>query len=149
MPEFDTKKINDSHDRLTLSFAGTSQEQAYRRIFPEPMPETHELAYRWVRTDPKRPCDLIIEPRAKGATDAAAGATPGADEPPKPAEPAIPGPPQEIVKELEKLDIPSLETRAAEVGVSVFLNGRNGKKLSQAQLVSKVAIAIAGAKEGA
>jgi hypothetical protein len=141
MPVFSTRKTDVSHSELILEFASTSAEQEYCRIFPDPMPETHALAYRWEYNGPRRPRRLVVGPAKRGAASPA----------PMPAQPAPEAAPAPIAAQLdsgvvaglEKLSLPDLETRAAELGVSVYLNGKGGKKLTQAQLVAAVAKATA------
>jgi hypothetical protein len=72
------------HDRYRMRMAGTSERDRYMRCFPDPLPSTHRMVYRWEQTkdgiyliqgvEPiaaieakaaQRPVDLHKDPREK------------------------------------------------------------------------------------
>jgi hypothetical protein len=168
MPEWTTTQIDTSHDEAIGDFASDSAAQAWMRIIPEQIPSTHELKATWEpHPNPKHAPRLRIRLVRKEETNAATisgvpssstpaagtqpadqGAEPGgadgddgrvqapADRPPA-LDPAS-------VAELEKLPLADLKTRAAVVGVSIYVKGDKGRECSPAQLVARIAEKQAG-----
>jgi hypothetical protein len=69
MPSREQEKLDESHDSLTLTYQGTRERDQAMRVFPDPMPSTHELAYEWSADKMK----LNIRPRKKVAATAPKG----------------------------------------------------------------------------
>lgn len=146
--EFDVRKVDNSHSRAVFFFASTTQAQTWLKVFPNPMPETHALSYCWVASpNPKAPSSLVIEPLPVGSK-------PTIEQPaPVQAKPEKLPPPAELVAEIEALDpssspdYPNIVTKAAMIGVSVFLNNKAGKRCTRAQLVARMARKLAEQRE--
>lgn len=166
MPVFNVQKIDQSHSGVVVEFepdpakpgeapklgdsalvsdpfASSTAEQTWQRVFPDPMPETHELRYQWERTGPKTPRRLRIWPAKKvGAVQAVPVTTA--------SPPAVPVEvkqgdvvPPEILNRLEAMSEAEIESEAPQWGISCYINGRGGKKFTRAQLNAKIGAAMA------
>jgi len=108
--------INESHIRQKLTMAGDKDAAHWLKTFPDPLPSTHYIAYKWSQSD-KGQAVLTIEPALKGD-----------------------GPTVSATDDLSKMSDGDLATIAAEEGVKV------GGKWTRAQVVAAILAKREGAK---
>lgn len=100
--------INESHIRQKFTMSGDKDYAHWLKTFPDPMPSTHTLAYRWTQNE-KGQAVLIFGPELKGESPEASEAD-----------------------ELTKLSDGDLATIAAEEGVKVT------GKMTKAQVIAAI-----------
>jgi hypothetical protein len=120
--ERDQVPLDGSHDKLVCKMQSTTERDRHQRVFPDPMPSTHRLAYRW--TDEMQ-YEVYLEPRPELVNRPA---PPQAD----PEEPAANS--EERRAQLMRKNDNELSTRAAELG----LNKNTGYRGSKAQRVALI-----------
>ena len=127
--EYRVEKISESFDRRMFTFASMSEAEQWLRLYPQPMPETHRLAYHWQpNQNPKAPPVLVVEveqcPQVKGEVEAAA----------KPAEAPVVGSRYAALAAMSEAD---LETILVEMGIGMP-PALPGRKPTKAMLASRV-----------
>lgn len=128
------EKIDDSHDRMVLVMAGSKEAERWRRTFPDPMPGTHTLSYRWVQNE-REQVALVIKPApaGKGARRPAAAKRAESPETEVESEYGTDEEIAEIIDQLRPLSDGDIATKAAELGMVLPRN------ISQAQTRAEVA----------
>jgi hypothetical protein len=123
--EYRVEKISESFDRRMFTFASMSEAEQWLRLFPQPMPETHRLAYHWQpNQNPKAPPVLVVEVEQRPETAEAA----------KPADAPVVGSRYAALAAMSEAD---LETILVEMGVGMPL-ALPGRKPTKAMLASRV-----------
>jgi hypothetical protein len=110
---------DESHDMMTFTLEGEREYQEYARVFPDPLPSTHRLAYRWDENDRgQRVLKVRVVPVPAGG--------PGKQPPAPPATPTNDGTPNDRAaatearrKELDARTKADLQTLGAELGLDL------------------------------
>jgi hypothetical protein len=123
--EYRVEKISESFDRRMFTFASMSEAEQWLRLYPQPMPDTHRLAYHWQpNPNPKAPPVLVVEVEQRPEVEAAA----------KPAEAPVVGSRYAVLAAMSEAD---LETILVEMGIGMPL-ALPGRKPTKAMLASRV-----------
>lgn len=117
---------DSSHDEMILVMQSSGERDMYQRVFPNPIPDTHELFAEWDPTNMQvrvgvRP-RLVAEVAGRAEILSRRLTT------------AVDG----VRKELEKLSKADLETRAAELGIADKIPGSATKAQMVAEIVKRM-----------
>lgn len=62
------RPVEEGHDELVITMSSVSERDQYLKVYPNPMPSTHELAYHW-----EDDMHLVVGPKRVSGAKAAKG----------------------------------------------------------------------------